>query len=265
MKVFLERCSEMSNEDGSKDQKIEKPILSIDTSKYRNGLSVSEWEKLSKKASTTLTPTQKKTLTEANDSLKKVAQSVSSQMTGLMKGVSMPDIRSLIPDLPKSFLSLSDLSLPPIETYRPIPNLEYINLKPDTSLIDEQRQQTALLERLLEVQSQQQQNSDLLRLIEPRYDRGKRVITFSNTQIRLIANSDNEIICKKLFWDGRPVRRPVEKGDIMELLGTTDKKAFYNKVASLNKHVEKTTGVEKLFDFVDKKLWFNAKYVELPL
>ena len=49
------------------------------------------------------------------------------------------------------------------------------------------------------------------------------------------------------------------------VLGISDKKAFYNKVASLNKHVEKTTGVEKLFDFVDKKLWFNAKYVELPL
>ena len=51
----------------------------------------------------------------------------------------------------------------------------------------------------------------------------------------------------------------------MDLIGTTDKKDFYNNVASLNKLIEKTTGVDKLFDFVDKKLWFNTKYEELPL
>ncbi|QQS68694.1 hypothetical protein IPP24_01525 [Candidatus Saccharibacteria bacterium] len=247
------------------DDKSSKEVsLNLDDPKYSKGLSVGEWQKLSKQDPTTLTPSQQKSLTQANDSFREATKGLSAQLANMTKGISIPGIRSLIPDIPKaSVLSMSDFSLPPIETYQP--NFDDIDFTPDTTMVDNQIKQTALLERLLEVQSQQQQNSDLMKLIEPRYDRKKRVITFANTQVRLTADSDNEIICKKLFWDGRPVRRPVEKGDIMELLGTTDKKAFYNKVASLNKTVEKATGVEKLFDFVDKKLWFNTKYVELPL
>lgn len=247
------------------DDKSSKEVsLNLDDPKYSKGLSVSEWQKLSKQDPTTLTPSQQKSLTQANDSFREATKGLSTHLANLTKGISIPDIRSLMPDIPKSpALSMSSLSLPPIETYQP--NFDDIDFTPDTTMVDNQIKQTALLERLLEVQSQQQQNSDLMKLIEPRYDRKKRVITFANTQTRLVADSDNEIICKKLFWDGRPVRRPVEKGDIMELLGTTDKKAFYNKVASLNKLIEKTTGVDKLFDFVDKKLWFNTKYVELPL
>jgi hypothetical protein len=246
------------------DKSSKKVSLNLDDPKYSNGLSVGEWQKLSKQDPATLTPSQQKSLTQANESIREATKGISSQLANMVKGVSIPDIRSLMPDIPKSpALSMSNLSLPPIETYQP--NFDDIDFTPDTTMVDNQIKQTALLERLLEVQSQQQQNSDLMKLIEPRYDRKKRIITFANTQIRLTADSDNEIICKKLFWDGRPVRRPVEKGDIMELLGTTDKKAFYNKVASLNKTVEKATGVEKLFDFVDKKLWFNTKYVELPL
>jgi hypothetical protein len=247
------------------DDKSSKEVsLNLDDPKYSKGLSVSEWQKLSKQDPTTLTPSQQKSLTQANDSIREATKGLSAQLANMTKGISIPDIRSLMPDIPKaSMLSMSDISLPPIETYQP--NFDDIDFTPDTTMVDNQIKQTALLEQILQAQSQQAQNSDLMKLIEPRYDRRKRVITFANTQVRLTADSDNEIICKKLFWDGHPVKRPVEKGDIMELLGTTDKKAFYNKVASLNKTVEKATGVEKLFDFVDKKLWFNAKYVELPL
>lgn len=247
------------------DDKSSKEVsLNLDDTKYSKGLSVDEWQKLSKQNPATLTPSQQKTLTQANDSIREATKDISTQIASMMKGVSIPDIRSLMPEFPKSSLmSMSNLSLPPIETYQP--NFDDIDFKPDTTMVNNQIKQTALLERLLEIQSQQQQNNDLMKLIEPRYDRKRRVITFANTQTRLVADSDNEIICKKLFWDGRPVRHPVEKGDIMELLGTTDKKAFYNKVASLNKLIEKTTGVDKLFYFVDKKLWFNTKYVELPL
>ncbi len=254
----------MTDEGGSKGKHSEKPITVIKTSNYTGGLSVDEWQKLSKQDPTTLTPSQQKSLTQANDSIREATKGLSAQLANMTKGISIPDIRSLMPDIPKaSMLSMSDLSLPPIETYQP--NFDDIDFTPDTTMVDNQIKQTALLEQILQAQSQQAQNSDLMKLIEPRYDRKKRTIIFANTQIRLVADSDNEIICKKLFWDGRPVRRPVEKGDIMELLGTNDKKALYNKVASLNKLVDKETGVEKLFDFVDKKLWFNTKYVELPL
>lgn len=248
------------------DEKNSKKVsLNLDDPKYSKGLSVGEWQKLSKQDPATLTPSQQKSLTQANDSIREATKGLSTQLANMTKGISIPDIRSLLPDIPKSpaLSMMSDISLPPIETYKP--NFDDIDFTPDTTMVDNQIKQTALLEQILQAQSQQAQNSDLMKLIEPRYDRKKRTIIFANTQIRLVADSDNEIICKKLFWDGRPVRRPVEKGDIMELLGTNDKKALYNKVASLNKLVDKETGVEKLFDFVDKKLWFNTKYVELPL
>lgn len=249
----------MADENDSK-----KVSLNLDDPKYSKGLSVGEWQKISKQDPATLTPSQQKSLAQANDSIREATKGISSQLASLVKDVSIPDIRSLMPDIPKSqALSMPNLSLPLINTYQP--NFDDIDYSPDTTMVDNQIKQTALLEQILQAQSQQAQNSDLMKLIEPRYDRKKRTITFANTQIRLVADSDNEIICKKLFWDGRPVRRPVEKGDIMELLGTNDKKALYNKVASLNKLVDKETGVEKLFDFVDKKLWFNTKYVELPL
>lgn len=240
----------MADENSSK-----KISLNLDDPKYKKGLSVGEWQKLSKQDPATLSPSQQKSLTQANDSFREATKGLSTQLANMTKGFTTPDIRSLMPNL----------ALPDPTTYRPIPDLAEIDFTPDTTMVDNQIKQTALLEQILQAQSQQAQNSDLMKLIEPRYDRKKRTITFANTQIRLVADSDNEIICKKLFWDGRPVRRPVEKGDIMELLGTTDKKALYNKVASLNKLVDKETGVEKLFDFVDKKLWFNTKYVELPL
>ena len=246
------------------DEKSSKKIsLKLNDHKHSERLSVGEWQKLSKQDPATLTPSQQKSLTQANDNFREATKGLSTQLANMTKGFAMPDISSLVPDLPK--LSMPDLALPDPIAYRPIPDLAELDFTPDTTMVDNQIKQTALLEQILQAQSQQAQNSDLMKLIEPRYDRKKRVITFANKQIRLVADSDNEIICKKLFWDGRPVRRPVEKGDIMELLGTTDKKAFYNKVASLNKLVDKETGVEKLFDFVDKKLWFNTKYVELPL
>lgn len=247
------------------DDKSSKEVsLTLDDPKYSKGPSFGEWKELSKQDPTTLTPSQQKSLMQANNIVREATKGLSAQLANMTKGISIPDILSLMPDIPKaSMLSMSDLSLPPIETYQP--NFDDIDFTPDTTMVDNQIKQTALLEQILQAQSQQAQNSDLMKLIEPRYDRKKRTIIFANTQIRLVADSDNEIICKKLFWDGRPVRRPVEKGDIMELLGTNDKKALYNKVASLNKLVDKETGVEKLFDFVDKKLWFNTKYVELPL
>lgn len=252
----------MTNEDSSKDGHIEKPIATIKTTEHAGGLSVGEWQKLLKQDPSTLTPSQQKALAQANDSLSKVTNSISSGLASFGKAFSPTvDLNKILPEIKRVNFSIPKFSLPPVEAYKPI-ELNHVS---NTTMVDNQIKQTALLEKMVQAQSQQKQNSDLMKLIEPRYDRKKRIITFANTQIKLIADSDNEIICKKLFWDGRPVRRPVEKGDIMELLGTTDKKSLYNKVASLNKLVDKETGVEKLFDFVDKKLWFNTKYVELPL
>lgn len=137
----------------------------------------------------------------------------------------------------------------------------------------QQREQTAILQDLANsIKAQNKaENPELLRLLEPRFDKRKHVLIFANTPIKLTPDSDADLICSRLFRSGKPVKHSVEKGDLIELLAireptsTKRMKALYNKVASVNRLVEKETGAEKLFDFIDKKLWFNTIYVKLPL
>ncbi len=255
----------------------EEPIAVIDTSKYRGGLSVDEWSKLKKQDLASLTPAQKKLMeatdARAKEAIERLAPHI-KEMTKIgemvNKSVGKFDFSSLIPKITPTLPTL-----PVVEPYRNelLEDTTWMeNITPPASSV-EQAKQTVLLERMVEVFEGQnaERDADTLRLIEPRYDRKKRVLTFANTPIRLTADSDAEIICKKLFWGGRPVKHPVEKGEIMELLyiratsNTERKKTLYNKVAAVNRIVEKKTGVNKLFDFVDKKLWFNTNYVKLPL
>lgn len=255
----------------------EEPIAVIDTSKYRSGLSVDEWSKLKKQDPASLTPAQKK-LIEATDARAKEAiarlaphlKEMTKVGEMVNKSIGRFDFSSLIPKITPT-LPIT----PIIEPYRNelLEDTTWIeNVTPPASSV-EQAKQTALLERMVEAFEGQnaERDADTLRLIEPRYDRKKRVLTFANVPIKLTADSDAEIICKKLFWSGRPVKHPVEKGEIMELLFIRDatnserKKVLYNKVAAVNRLVGKATGVDKLFDFVDKKLWFNTNYVKLPL
>lgn len=255
----------------------EEPIAVIDTSKYRSGLSVDEWSKLKKQDPASLTPAQKKLMeatdARAKEAIERLAPHI-KEMTKIgemvNKSVGKFDFSSLIPKITPTLPTL-----PVVEPYRNelLEDTTWMeNITPPASSV-EQAKQTVLLERMVEVFEGQnaERDADTLRLIEPRYDRKKRVLTFANTPIRLTADSDAEIICKKLFWSGRPVKHPVEKGEIMELLyiratsNTERKKTLYNKVAAVNRIVEKKTGINKLFDFVDKKLWFNTNYVKLPL
>lgn len=141
------------------------------------------------------------------------------------------------------------------------------NLEVSTSLKEQEKQTLVLAEIEKELKSQSlDHNADILRLIEPRYNREKRILTFSNIPIRITADSEGEIICKRMFRNGHPVKNPVNRDEIIDLLGYgATKKDFYNKVAALNRLIKEETGAEKLFDYVDKKLWFNTKYVRLPL
>ncbi len=271
-KVDLDLDAVGKTSDGS--SKAEK---SIQLPKNRNTLSVKEWSELKKQDPASLTPAQKK-LMEATDARAKEAierlaphiKEMSKIGEMVNKSVGKFNFSSLIPKITPTLPTM-----PVIEPYRNelLEDTAWIeNITPPASSV-EQVKQTVLLERMVEAFEGQnaEHDADTLRLIEPRYDRKKRVLTFANTPIRLTADSDAEIICKKLFWSGRPVKHPVEKGEIMELLyiratsNTERKKTLYNKVAAVNRIVEKKTGVDKLFDFVDKKLWFNTNYVKLPL
>jgi hypothetical protein len=70
------------------DDKSSKEVsLNLDDPKYSKGLSVDEWQKLSKQNPTTLTPSQQKTLTQANDSIREATKGISTQLASMVKGV----------------------------------------------------------------------------------------------------------------------------------------------------------------------------------
>jgi|GEM_PF-1716363 len=173
-----------------------------------------------------------------------------------------------------SSIKIPNFNVPDISQYMqrpdPITFVPNIEARPTAK---QQREQTAILQDLANsIKAQNKtENPELLRLLEPRFDKRKHVLIFANTPIKLTPDSDADLICSRLFRSGKPVKHSVEKGDLIDLLAireptaTKRMKALYNKVASVNRLVEKETGAEKLFDFIDKKLWFNTIYVKLPL
>jgi hypothetical protein len=182
--------------------------------------------------------------------------------------------RSLFTSGSLANIKLPNIDLPDISRYvqRPDPIAYVPHIEPSPTA-KEQYRQTSLMQELVDTIKAQSgaDNSKLLSLLEPRYDKRKHVLIFANTPIKLTPDSDADLICGRLFRSGKPVKHPVEKGDLIDLLAireptsTKRMKALYNKVASVNRLVEKETGAEKLFDFIDKKLWFNTIYVKLPL
>jgi hypothetical protein len=182
--------------------------------------------------------------------------------------------RSLFTSSSLAAIKLPSINVPDIGRYMQHPEpavyVPHIEARPTAK---EQYRQTSLMQELVDAFKAQNgaDNSELLRLLEPRFDRRKHVLIFANTPIKLTPDSDADLICGRLFHSGKPVKHPVEKGDLIELLviraatNTERKKTLYNKVAAVNRLIEKETGAEKLFDFIDKKLWFNTIYVKLPL
>lgn len=182
--------------------------------------------------------------------------------------------RSLFTSGALANIKLPSIDLPDISRYmeRPDPIAYVPHIEPSPTA-KEQYRQTSLMQELVDAFKAQNNadNSQLLRLLEPRFDKRKHVLIFANTPIKFTPDSDADLICGRLFRSGKPVKHPVEKGDLIELLAiraatnTERKKTLYNKIAAVNRLIEKETGAEKLFDFIDKKLWFNTVYVKLPL
>lgn len=177
-----------------------------------------------------------------------------------------------LPNLPKFKVPI--INVPDLTRYtRPEPVSSYafhIEPKPTAK---EQYKQTHLLEEMvnnLKAQNQQD-NSLLLSLIEPRFDRRKRTLIFANTPVQFVAGSDAAIVCGRLFRSGKPVKHPVEKGELIDLLSiykpthAMRMKDLYNRIAAINKIIEKQTNADNFFKVVDKKVWFNTNYVKLPL
>lgn len=105
----------------------------------------------------------------------------------------------------------------------------------------------------------------------PSYDRANRELTIAGFKIKFALYSDGDIVCKKLFWGGKPVKHPVENGEMKLLLGISggdrrqDNRALYSKIDSINLTITKQTGIVKFLVVSNKKLWFNPDHQDLYL
>jgi hypothetical protein len=106
----------------------------------------------------------------------------------------------------------------------------------------------------------------------PTYDAKKRKLTFSGAIIDVQESSDQETLCNMLFHGGKPVKKPVEKGDIYDAFGLDvygmsakekekARRKIYSAKDALNGRILKATKqIDDLF-IVDKTVWFNEKYL----
>lgn len=103
----------------------------------------------------------------------------------------------------------------------------------------------------------------------PSYDRTKGELTVAGFKVKFTLGADSEVIMRKLFWGGKPVKYPVESGELKLALGIfgSDKrrnnKAFYRKVDYINMTISKQTGIAKFLVVSNRKVWFNPDHQDL--
>lgn len=147
----------------------------------------------------------------------------------------------------------------------PLSNFKLPAVVPKPSLA-EQRKQTEILRQIAE--QSKEKDADMHIAIQPRLDTKNHTLFFANMPVKLNPDSEQYKICRKLFRGEKPVTKPVEIGDLFEVLDVEGKsvaqkkKKVYNLLASLNKQIaiDTKTGITDLF-IVDKKVWFNKKYM----
>lgn len=213
-----------------------KKIVDLDLSdpKYKNSPSINELKVLNKKPEGDLTAREKKIRDKANSEFK-------STIDKLVDGFNLPSIVDNRIDLP----------IPVIE---PKPTLA------------EQRKQTNALIELLELNKVK--DADMHTAIQPSLDTEDHILYFSNKPVQFTPDNDMYKICKKLFYRGAPVKKPVEIGDLFDVLDTEGKtivqkkKKVYHLISTLNNKVgiDTKTGITDLF-VVDKRVWFNKKFM----
>lgn len=230
----------------------------------RMGMTLGEWSELKKREPSTLTEAQRAAVAHADatfkESMQRLAPAIERAKSihlgegvqNALKAVSQFRVEDLMPRM-----------------YEPtLPDLSSIAIAPSATSV-EQRKQTLLLERLVDTFEAQgaERDADIRKLIRPAYDADKHILIFGNALIDIPVGTDQEILCKRLFRSGKPVKHAVEKGDMYEKLGILGqnpeamRKKLYSAKDALNDRIARQTSVNDLFVMVDKKLWFNEKYL----
>jgi hypothetical protein len=234
------------------------------------GLSVGELSELSKKDPATLTPVQSQQLEEASERMREalkafepiapqlkeamnVGQQAAREAQKILGNFKMPDIAALIEPPMMHGLMSESIKMPAI-------------IPPASSV--EQQKQTFLLERMVGAFEAQnaERDADLHQAIRPTYDSKNHLLIFANTPIPIPEDSDQEELCKALFRGGKPVKNPLQIGDVLMKMNVPierirGSKKVHSAKQALNDRVEKATQIKELFVIDSKKVWFNQKYL----
>ena len=213
------------------------------------GHSLGELKELNKKSYSELKPSERKLRDEYNIQLSNTIKQFGTTGIGISSG-----FQRMWPSLPRFDL----------------PKIDVSKLNQPASA-EQQQMANELLGRLANAAEAQnmKRDSDMHSAIQPRFDVKNHILYFANTPIELGNESEQLKFCKKLFRAGSPVKSPVEIGDFYEVLdieglsNIQKKKKVYNLKSSLNELVAKTTPttISNLFIVIDKKIWFNEKYL----
>lgn len=213
-------------------------------------ITLGDLKELSKKDPATLSPIEKKSLEDANATMKKLVERVEPfsdagrKISEMVKPFEMPE---------RSLFETPRITMPAV-------------IPPANST--EQLKQTQLLQRMVEAFEVQNadRDVDLHLATRPSYDAKKHLLIFANTPIDIPENSDQEKLCQILFRGGKPVKKPVELGDALEKMGVPldrikGNKKIHSAKQALNDRVEKATQIKELFLVASKKVWFNPRYM----
>jgi hypothetical protein len=226
--------------------------------KFGTGVTVGEIIELGKKDPATLTPTQKKQLEDANETMRKFAERAAPNLAKVVQA------SSGIGEMMRKFGEGFRVPEPP-SLYGPDFKMPAI-IPPASGA--EQQKQTLLLQQLVETFEAQtaERDADLHQAIRPSYDANKRALVFANTIIDIPEDTDQEKLCLTLFRAGKPVKKPVELGVALEKMGVPldrikGNKKVHSAKQALNDRVEKATQIKELFIIENKKVWVNDRYM----
>jgi len=148
------------------------------------------------------------------------------------------------------------------------PNLPDISALPISSpaTASQQAKTNRLLQEFLDL-SKQINTKPNSKVIQPRYDNKKNILYFANTPIDIDITTDAGRLCKRLFYGGKPVKKPLDKIELTTALLIEDleqrkaSKKIFGAKASLNAKIAQKTTIQDLIVTIGSTIWFNQEYM----
>lgn len=246
--------------------------------KLKDSLTLKQWEELRKKEPSTLTAEEKSKLEKADaeirNAFKNLAPSIANAVNfSRQYAEALQNITEQIKSAFNIRLALPTTE-PSVELKRAL-GIDYSstsNITPALSppahtllaTAHEQRIQTNTLKKIASLLEGQvvEREAYIHRAICPSYLSAKRELIFANTIIP-IPEGNQDRLCRALFRGERPVKHPIELGDVLEkmLLPPKDDRKVYSAKQAINTLVARKTQLEEFLVVKNHRVWFNEKYL----